>query len=72
MPRYYIKFSGSAWDISGETPEAAVKSIGSHLECYATISAYEIRKDVDELGWPITPEVRGDMQADKEHFNRKP
>lgn len=56
--RFYIKFSGSAFDIRAETPEQAVAQIRKILDCYATITTLEIGKDVDELGWPIRKEER--------------
>jgi hypothetical protein len=58
--RFYIKFSGSAWDVPAETPEEAVEYVRkSGYENYATTSALEIGVDVDELGWPIEKQEPG-------------
>ena len=53
MPRYYIKISGSAFNIEGETPEEALEIIKTHLHVYCHFQILEIGKDVDENGWPI-------------------
>lgn len=54
--RYYIKISGSAWDIQADSPEAAWKQIREHCEAYCFYNVLEIGKDVNELGWPLKKE----------------
>ena len=53
MKRYYIKFSGAAWNISASTPDEAWKQIRKNLDCYCSPQFLEIGKDCDESGWPI-------------------
>jgi hypothetical protein len=57
MKRFYIKISGSAWDIQASTPSEAEKAIKDYLYCYCSMHVLEIGKDVDEKGWPIQNQV---------------
>jgi hypothetical protein len=55
MPRYYVKISGSIWNMKAESRTDAEQQ-ASKLPClgaYCSVQALEIGKDVDELGWPI-------------------
>lgn len=51
MKSYYLKISGSAFGVEGNTPEEAIESIKNHLHVYCTITPQEI--GIDSLGWPI-------------------
>jgi hypothetical protein len=52
--RYYLKISGSAWNIQADSPEAAIKQVRDYLHAYCTVSALEIGVDVDENGYDIS------------------
>jgi hypothetical protein len=54
--RFYIKFSGAAWDIRAESPEQAWKDIRDYLYCYCTSDIQEINVDCDELGYKVLPQ----------------
>ena len=51
MKRYYVKFSGSAWNIEADSPEDAFKQIRDHLYVYCTHTAKEIGVDCDSNGY---------------------
>jgi hypothetical protein len=55
VKRYYIKFSGSAFDVPAPSPELAWEQIRGHLDVYCTPTILEIGVDVDELGYPLPP-----------------
>jgi len=57
MARFYIKISGSAL-IEADTADTAIKSIKSIASVFCIMTALEIGKDVDELGYPIIPLTR--------------
>ena len=54
--RFYIKFSGSAFDVKAETPEDAWKQIRDILYVYSSHYVQEIGKDCDELGYEYPKE----------------
>jgi hypothetical protein len=51
--QFYIKFSGSAFGLTADSPEQAWEQIRKNLDVLCTPNILEIGKDVDELGWPI-------------------
>lgn len=53
MPSYYIKITGSAWDVEAATPEEAIDLLRNCTHAYCSFTALEIGKDVDDKGWPI-------------------
>lgn len=65
MPRYYIKISGAAWDIQGNTPDEAINSIRKISEVYCNFRALEIGKDCDELGYEIRKTLTQELGLDK-------
>lgn len=60
MKRYYIKISGAAWNIEGNTPKEAIDSIRKFCDCYVGFNALEIGVDCDELGYEIRTVVAKD------------
>jgi len=56
MPNYYIKISGAAWNVEGNTKQDAINTIQNHSHVYCTFIALEIGKDCDENGYPIKKE----------------
>ena len=58
MPKYYIKFTGAAWDIEAPSKSEAVRLIEKIMHCYCSPTAYEIGKDVDEYGYPKKPKAK--------------
>lgn len=58
MPKYYIKFTGAAWDIEAASKPEAIRQIEKVMHCYCSPTAYEIGKDVDEYGYPKQQETK--------------
>lgn len=49
--RYYLKITGSAWDVRATTPEEAIDQIRVHAHNYCSITALEIGVECDENGY---------------------
>lgn len=62
---FYIKFSGAAWNIIADTPEAAWQQIKDHLHVYCTPNVKEIGKDCDENGYDF-PKDDGNWEVTNE------
>ena len=54
MPKYFVEFSGCIELEDKDKQEAErLAQKCTAIACYAGFSAYEIGKEVDELGWAI-------------------
>ena len=60
MPKYFVKFSGCI-ELEAKDKQEAERLAQKcpAIACYAGFNAYEIGKEVDELGWTIKQESKG-------------